>query len=397
MPKTWLISQVFYPDETSTGYVMTKIAEKLSESSTIHVICGNNEYQSKNLQTNYRLSDKIKILRVNTPRWDKNSLSKRILVFLLFTWSVFIKILVKIKKDDHVIIVTNPPTLIILAGLLKKIKSFRYSIVLHDVFPENAVAAGAISKESFIYKLTLYFFNFGYRQADSLISLGKDMSERLISKGIDSQKIHVIQNWADHHQIKPAPHVDRNDYFNLQLDNKVVFQFAGNVGRVQALEKFIKLFNKAANPDLILLIIGDGAHKKIIQKYVTDTQIENVYFFDSKPRTEQQVFLNSCDIGLITISEGMYGLGIPSKVYNIMSAGKAILYVGDEGSEIDTYIKENPIGWSFSWKQEQEIINFLSSVRLSPEILDRGTQARQFVLDNFTQDIILNKYQVALQ
>jgi glycosyltransferase involved in cell wall biosynthesis len=268
---------------------------------------------------------------------------------------------------------------------------------MHDVFPENAVAAGALKADSFLYKFSLSFFNFSYRQADSLICLGKDMAERFIAKGIETSKISIIQNWADHHNIKPEPTIDRNAYFNMNLDGKVVLQFAGNIGRVQGLEEFIKLFRKAANPSLVLIIIGNGAHKKILERYVQSNHIENVFFFDSKPRAEQQTFLNSCDIGLVTVSEGMYGLGIPSKVYNIMSAGKAVFYIGDMGSEIDIYVKQNDIGWSFSWNDEDSIKALLANLHPGRLINQKGESARQFVLEHFTQDIILQKYKNALQ
>jgi glycosyltransferase involved in cell wall biosynthesis len=397
MSVTWIISQVFYPDETSTGYVMTKIAETLSDNQTVNVICGNADYQSKSLNASSKLNGNINIMRVNTPALDKNRLRNRLLVFVLFTWAVFFRILFKIKKGDSVVVVTNPPTLIVLVGILKKVKRFRYSIIMHDVFPENAVAAGALKADSFLYKFSLSFFNFSYRQADSLICLGKDMAERFIAKGIETSKISIIQNWADHHNIKPEPAIDRNAYFNMNLDGKVVLQFAGNIGRVQGLEEFIKLFRKAANPSLVLVIIGDGAHKKILERYVQSNNIENVFFLDSKPRAEQQTFLNSCDIGLVTVSEGMYGLGIPSKVYNIMSAGKAIFYIGDAGSEIDNYVQQNDIGWSFSWHDEQATIARLASLHPGKLITQKGETARQFVLAHFTQDIILQKYKAALQ
>lgn len=397
MSVTWIISQVFYPDETSTGYVMTKIAETLSENQTVNVICGNADYQSKSLNASSALNGNVNIMRVDTPALDKNRLRNRVLVFVLFTWAVFFRILFKIKKGDTVVVVTNPPTLVVLVGLLRKIKKFRYSIIMHDVFPENAVAAGALKSDSLLYKFSLSFFNFSYRQADSLICLGKDMAERFIAKGIEKSKISIIQNWADHHNIKPDPAIDRNAYFNMNLDGKIVLEFAGNIGRVQGLEEFIKLFRQAANPYLVLIIIGDGAHKKILERYVQSNHIENVYFFDSKPRAEQQTFLNSCDIGLVTLSEGMYGLGIPSKVYNIMSAGKAVFYIGDAGSEIDNYVQQNNIGWSFSWNDEEAIKTRLADLHPGEQISQKGEAARQFVLEHFTQDIILQKYKAALQ
>ena len=60
----------------------------------------------------------------------------------------------------------------------------------------------------------------------------------------------------------------------------------------------------------------------------------------------------------------MYGLGVPSKVYNSMSAGLPILYVGDEGSEIDRYIKNYNIGWSFNWSQIESLKEFLNNLSL---------------------------------
>ena len=34
----WIVSELFYPEEVSTGYVMTKIAEKLNETEEVGVI-----------------------------------------------------------------------------------------------------------------------------------------------------------------------------------------------------------------------------------------------------------------------------------------------------------------------------------------------------------------------
>ena len=41
----------------------------------------------------------------------------------------------------------------------------------------------------------------------------------------------------------------------------------------------------------------------------------------------------------------MLGLGVPSKTYNILCAGKPILYIGDINSEIAILIKENNVGY----------------------------------------------------
>ncbi len=396
MIKTWIVTQLFYPDETSTGYVMTKIAETLADVSEVNVICGSSSYQSNKLNTDNTIDGRININRINTPKLDKNKLINRVFLFFYFTIAVFFKIVFKIKKDDKLILVTNPPTLLVVIGFLKRIKKFKLIIILQDIFPENAVASGIIKTKSISYQYILKAINYGYKSADQLIACGSDMADFFVKKGITKNKITIIPNWADHLMVLPDSTINRQEYFNLNLENKIVIEFAGNIGRVQGLEKFIDLFNKMSNPNLVLIIIGDGAHKKLLQDLVLFQNISNVYFFESKPRNEQHLFLNSCDIGLVTLCEGMYGLGVPSKVYNIMSAAKPILYIGDKGSEIDLYINNEDIGWSFNWEKENAIISFLNDIAQSELLKRKGENARKFVLANFTEYIVFEEYKKVL-
>ena len=392
MKKFWIVSQLFYPDETSTGYVMTKIAESLIDIGQVNVICGSSDYQSKNLSSKDKLSEKINILRIQTPSLNKNKLINRIFVFFYFTTFVFFKIIFRVMKNETIVLVTNPPTLLFVVGLLKKVINFNLIIILQDIFPENAAASGILNKKTFVYKFILSFVNFGYKQADKLIACGEDMAQYFTTKGVDSNKISVIPNWADHELILPGLNIDRNEYFNMNLNDKIILEFAGNIGRVQGLDSFLNLFEKTNNDKLVLIIIGDGANKKYIEKHIEDKNLKNVFLFSSKPRNEQNAFLNSCDIGLVTLCNGMFGLGVPSKVYNIMSAGKPILYVGDKNSEVDNYISRNKIGWSFDWSEEKNIIFFLNNINQKEDLYNIGHTARSFVLNNFTQEKVLSQY-----
>ena len=242
MKKFWIVSQLFYPDETSTGYVMTKIAESLIDIGQVNVICGSSDYQSKNLSSKDKLSEKINILRIQTPSLNKNKLINRIFVFFYFTTFVFFKIIFRVMKNETIVLVTNPPTLLFVVGLLKKVINFNLIIILQDIFPENAAASGILNKKTFVYKFILSFVNFGYKQADKLIACGEDMAQYFTTKGVDSNKISVIPNWADHELILPGLNIDRNEYFNMNLNDKIILEFAGNIGRVQGLDSFLNLF-----------------------------------------------------------------------------------------------------------------------------------------------------------
>ena len=73
--------------------------------------------------------------------------------------------------------------------------------------------------------------------------------------------------------------------------------------------------------------------------------LKNISLIGFQDRSNQNDFLNACDVALITLSDGMLGLGVPSKAYNIMAAGKPILIIADNASEISMCVKEYNLGW----------------------------------------------------
>ena len=389
----WIISELFYPEEVSTGYVMTKIAEKINETESVGVICGPSGYQSGVLQATYQLSDSILVKRVSVPRFNKNSLLLRMLGYILLTTGIAFKILVHVNRGDKLVLVTNPPTLLPVTAFLKKLKGFRFIIIVHDVFPENVVAGGMISEKSILYKLFLALFNWSYQVADRLIVVGNDMKELFYEKVDNKKPIKVITNWADHTAIFPIKTSDFSKNYLPESKNKVLIQFAGNIGRVQGLEQLFRLLGKIKNHSWYLVLIGDGAQKALLEKIVKEYHINNIQFLSSRPRNEQNDFLNACDIGLVTLSPGMFGLGVPSKVYNIFSAGKPVLYIGDRNAEISRYIHANNVGWAFSWDDQDLITNFFENInQIADEIPIKGVNARILTERSFTKDTILDNY-----
>lgn len=398
MANRWMVSELFYPEEISTGYVMTKIAEKLSEEGEINVLCGPSEYDSKVFKSNKKLNEKIIIHRVSVPNLNKNNLLTRSIRMVLLSLTMASTIIRKVKSGDQLILVTNPATLLVIVSILKKFKSFEYVIIVHDVFPENLVPAGILSKYSIPYKIFYKIFNYAYSKADKLIAVGEDMKNLLLKKINKLIPIFVIQNWSDSEEIYLLDNFCISEYYHDKSNDKIYFQFAGNLGRVQGLEELFELFRQIDNPSIKFVFIGEGALKKQLIKIKEESNLSQVNFYSAKPRKEQLQFLNACHIGIIVLSEGMYGLGVPSKTYNILSASKPILFIGDKDSEIYLYIKENNVGWAFDWSEREKIIQFFNSLTLDDiDILkQKGKLARELVNKRFTKEIILNQFKNVL-
>lgn len=358
MKKLFVVSELFYPNKTSTAYIMTELAKYLASSYSVSVLTTDIKYDEN-------LSDELEKLNFSITRKkvgsvDKNSFFSRVKGALGSSYVLSKELFKNIKKGDKALVVTNPFLIILFVAIIRVFKKFEFTLLVHDVFPENTIPAGLKKESSLSYKILKRIFDWSYRQADKIVVLGGDMKKLIEKKGVSSKKIEVISNWYDEDVI--SCNLDREKYLGVtNLQDKLVIGFAGNVGRVQGLDKFIECFKKANNNKLVFVVIGEGAQLEELK--VNSKECENIYFLGSKPRNEQSKFLNSFDIALITLAEGMYGLGVPSKSYNILKVGKPILYIGDDSSEIDMMISTNNCGWSFSWSESEKLVELLNSLK----------------------------------
>lgn len=396
--KTWLLSEYFYPECVSTGYYITEIAKYFSNSGIhVAVISSQNKYRGSEVgdAQQYELYDGIEIFRATvTHRNSKNSLIKRSITMLHTTTRMFLLMIKHIRKSDNVIAVTNPPLLILCLYMLKLFRGIRYTIIIHDLFPENLISLNVLSRRNIFYKLLRVLFFYLYSQASNIITIGRDM-QNVINKNIHKvkTKIVTITNWADDDIVYPVEPPQNSIISEQHLQGKIVLQFAGNIGRAQNIEILLKIANDSYNNNFLILFIGTGEKAGLIKKYINDNDRKNVEYLDYIDRSKQCEFLNLCDIGLVTLRDGMYGLGVPSKAYNIMAAGKPIFYIGDKGSEIFQLICENDIGWAFQANDYSDILKTLDSLTIySEDICRKGKNARKIAETLYNKYFILKKY-----
>jgi glycosyltransferase involved in cell wall biosynthesis len=372
----------------------------MTEKYEVSVITNTSPYQEnkKHLSTNFTISDEIQIVKVISKKRNKNKLSQRTLKFISLSLKLFKLLLNKTRNGDKVLIVTNPAPFLVLCPIIKKIKKIKLFILIHDIFPENTIPPGIIkSPKNFIYKLISFIFNKAYSEADCLIVLGRDMKEvisRKIKKNHNKPRIEIIENWGDIKNICPIETIP-SILLDRHVNNSLTIQYAGNIGRLQGLNYFIDLLNCTPNKRIYFDILGNGAIKETLIKQVDNYELQDrIHFYDSYSRNEQNSILNSTDIALVTLSKGMYGLGVPSKTYNILAAGKPILFIGDLQSEIALLIKEEKIGFCFSTEDTQGIIRFLNnfSMEILPLLKKMGHKARVVAETKYSEDIILAKF-----
>lgn len=396
MPKIWLISEFYYPVVVTTGYYVTEIAEHLAkQGKDVGVICTNNTYYDTDIVSTavHEVHNGVDIYRVIDSKVEKNHLVKRTMG--LFKSSISLYNLAKklIKKSDEVIILTNPAFMMLFMPRVKRITGCRYHILVHDIFPENLVSIGKFSKQSFIFKGLKRIFDKAYSAADSCISIGCDMTEVIKSKTNNSKPIVQITNWADINDVSLMNKKETKLYneYKDELQDNIIFMFAGNLGKAQGLDNLLEAISLTSNSNAKFLFVGAGAKSEDIKQFSLTN--DKVVFAGFRNRSEQNDFLNACDIGVVTLADGMFGLGVPSKSYNLMATGKPILYIGESNSEMACCIAKYDIGWIVEPNNPQALKDMVDEVVSHPvDIAYKGHNALKIANEVFAKPVVLEQY-----
>lgn len=392
-PRLVLVSELFYPEESATAYYITKIAGELANKFDTLVLTGPASYEDRDhMNTAKPPIDDSKIVRTWTPDLSKNRLFGRLVRFIVLTIGLGWKALLISRPTDIVFAVTNPAPLLVVLAVIRKIRRFRLVFLVHDVFPENAVAARIIRHDHLLYPLIKSVFDWAYGSADAIITIGRDMTEVITRKiPASADRITLIENWADHPLVDRIP---RNQSMipNMGLSDRIVILYAGNIGRAQGILEFVDVVSSAENDMVRYVFRGSGALSKALHEAIQGRN--NFILEGSYSRSDQSRVLSACDIALVILRPDMYGLGVPSKTYNLLAAGKPLLFLGPKDSEIYRLIKFHDIGWAFDWNETDQLIQLINTLSIHdlPVLEARGNKARELAEDSFTEASQLAKY-----
>jgi colanic acid biosynthesis glycosyl transferase WcaI len=392
--RIWIISELYYPEETSTGHSLTQLAEGLvARGHKVCVLCGQPRYiaREQNLP-NFAIHRGVEINRTWSTRLDKDILWKRLLNLLTITSSLFLSSLRRLRRGDCVLVVTNPPVLPFFTALVCRLKCVPCLLMVQDVYPEFAIAAGVLKPHSLISRLWGALMRLLCQKVDRISVLGRDMQEIIRRKrGKNPQDVRVITNWADLHEIAPTPRNDNPLLRQLGLVDKFVVQNAGNMGPVHDVELLARAGQLLADlPQLHFLVIGSGSRMALLKKLVKEFGLTNFTILPSMPRQQSPVFLNACDVALSIFVPQMYGVSVPSRIYNILAAGKPILAVTDAGSELARLIEEEQIGWTVPPNDVNQFAQRLREAYAQQEKLpELGKRARAAAEEKYSLDLIV--------
>lgn len=395
-PTLWVVSELYYPEETSTGYYMTRTAEGLTDCFTVKALCGQPNYSSRGTRApKHETRRDVEIFRAAGTTLNKNVIAFRLINMITLSISIFFKAISRFKAGDQVLVVTTPPSLPFVVAVAALIRGASYTLVIHDNYPEILFAVGKLSRRSMIATVLNFCNRWLYKHARKLIAVGRDMEKLLLDKsnGLDIP-VAVIQNWAELESVHPEPRDSNQLLKELGVADKFVFLYAGNMGHPNDVETIIETARRLKDrPEFHFLFLGTGVKEKWIRSAVEDHGLKNVEILSPKPRSEQVIFLNACDVALVSLVDNMLGVSMPSRTYNILAAGKPMLALTDPASELATVIDEDRVGWHIRpGKADEMTQTILDLYAARNELSSYGERARKSALEKYSLDAALAKY-----
>ncbi|MEO8071685.1 MAG: glycosyltransferase family 4 protein [Acidobacteriota bacterium] len=396
--RLWVVTELYYPENNQTGYYMTGIAEGLTAKYDVKVICGQPNYAARGTRAPKNdVHKKVEIFRVWSTTLNKDVLAFRLINMLTQGTAMFFKSLVKFDENEDVLVVSAPPTLPFVTAFAAKLRRAEYILIIQDKYPETLAAVGKLKADSFFFKLLNHFNGWLYSGAKKIIVVGRDMRELVnhqLTDDIRQPPIEVIQNWASLEEIEPTERSDNELLQNLNLLDKFVFLYAGNMGHPQDIESIIECAKKLKNDGRFhFLFIGSGVKRKWLEREVSGSKLKNVTVLDPKPRSEQKLFLNACDVGFVSLVNKMRGVAMPSRTYNILAAGKPVLALTENNSEVVKVIEEDRVGWFVPPCEPDRLLQMIYKIyEERDKIPEMAIRARNAALQKHSLEVAVRKY-----
>ena len=391
-----VVSELYFPETTSTGYFLTGIAEALARHWPVQVLCSQPTYSRRGLIAARREErNGTDIARCYSTRFSKDHLLGRLMNLATASISMGWNVLLRARRGDVVLVVTNPPLLPFIAMIAARLRGARVALLIHDVYPEVLVAAGFASPGSLLVRMAARLTRWLYRRVDQIVVLGRDM-KALVERKLQgaAQQVAIIPNWGDVTRVRPQVRDTNPVLGRLGLRDKFLVQFLGNIGRTHGVDVLIDAARLlAADDNVHFLFVGWGGRKAWVEEVVARERLRNVTVLPGCSEEELPEYLNASDVAIIPLLHGMSGVSVPSRLYNVLAAGKPVLAVADPDSELAMVVREERVGWVVPPGDPSALVAAIRGAEADrTEAVEMGRRARASALAHYSLDKVSAQY-----
>lgn len=391
--KFLLISQVFYPDQVSTANLFTTLCTSLAERNIeVEVWAAHPSYTELTRQPSRVNYKGINIQYLSSTNFEKSSLVGRFSNILTFMISVSFKLLFS-KEKTPVWTHTTPPFLGILLSHICSFKRRKFIYIMLDIFPEGLIRLGTVSGTNIFIRYWQRLFIGSLKKSEKIVVIGRDIKQYIeeICPGCQ-KKIEYLPHWQDEKLISPIDFSTNKFVIENGLLEKFVVQYSGNIGLWNEVKTMGKAVKKNLE-DIVYIFVGGGIRKtELLNEFSLEDQ-QNVFMMPFQNNSDFNNMLGASHVHLVTLREGLEGMAVPCKIYGILAAGRPVIAMVPELSEIAYIVSEEKCGFVINPTDLDGLIKAILILKTN-EILrnEMGQNSRKAFEKKYTTGIIAEKY-----
>ena len=373
----------------SEGYT-DLLREFIRHGDNVYILSPTERRERK--KTQLIKEDNSIILKVKTGNIQKTNFIEKGISTVLIE-SQFLRALKKYFSDvkfDLVLYPTPPITFVKVVEYVKKRDNAKTYLLLKDIFPQNAVDIGLMSKTGLKGLLYRYFRNKErelYSISETIGCMSPANVKYVIDNNpeIDEDKVEVCPNVIeviDKSVTKETRNRIRLKY-SIPIDKKV-FVYGGNLGRPQGIDFLIKCIeSQKENEAVFFLIVGDGTDYWKIEEFMVKSNVENFKLMKRLPKEDYDTLVAACDVGLIFLDYRFTIPNFPSRLLGYLQAKLPVLACTDKNTDVGKVIENGGFGW---WCESNNLDRFSEIVKdiISSQTEELGYVGYKFLNEHYT-------------
>ena len=275
----------------------------------------------------------------------------------------------------------------IVVSKLKRTWACESYLILRDIFPQWVVDNHIIKKDSLIHRYFKFFENITYKSATKIGVMSEANLCYFQSLKFDSTKFEVLYNWSKSADLFTNETKYRDE---LNLQNKVVFFYGGNIGQAQQMSNLIELAKRLRyKKEAHFLFVGNGDEVENILASKLQYNLNNITYVPSVPQEVYQSMLCEFDVGLFSLHRSHITHNFPGKLLGYMNSSKPILGCVNPGNDLKEIVNCSRAGYIVSAGEHDELEAHALSLLNNSELRTRsGINGKKLLEKNFSIDII---------
>ena len=395
--KILYVSQYFPPEMGAPAARVSELSRHwVREGHDVSVLTGFPNHPDGVIRPEYRrrfrrlicreILDGIKVVRTWLLPFPNRESYERILNYSSFCVSAGIA--GSFLERPDVVIATSPQLLVGLSGFwIAKLKGVPFVLEIRDLWPESLTAVGVGNPNSLLHRTLRKIAGFLYRQADHVVVVTPAFREYLIKNWrVPGEKISIVQNGVETKLFSPGDNGPLRS--SLKAEEKFVVSYIGTLGLAHGLQTVIAAAENLQNaePNVLFLLVGEGADRERILKLAESKNLTNVRFVPQQPREKIPAYIAASDACLVLLKKSdVFKTVIPTKMLEFMSCGRpVVLGVNGQAREIleqcggGIYVEpENPVALCEAIRNLQQQ-DFLRN--------SMGRNGREYIVQNLSRE-----------